>query len=94
MTDPIYLKCFHKHFPKQSLHFTCLQYKSFENALGKGEIACNEHFLLFPVFSILLENSMLFSSNSKLHLQTFSVWKSLTSVVWETINFMYEEFIS
>ena len=27
--------------------FTCLQYKSFENTVGKEEIACNEQFLLF-----------------------------------------------
>ena len=31
----------------------CLQYKSFENTVGKGEIACNEQFLLFPVFSAI-----------------------------------------
>ena len=35
-------------FPKQALVFTCLQYKSFENAVGKGEIAPNEQLLLFP----------------------------------------------
>ena len=35
-------------FPKQALVFTCLQYKSFENTVGKGEIAHNEQFLLFP----------------------------------------------
>ena len=35
-------------FPKQALVFTCLQYKPFENTLGKGEIARNEQFLLFP----------------------------------------------
>ena len=35
-------------FPKQALVFTCLQYKSFENTVGKGEIARNEQFLLFP----------------------------------------------
>ena len=35
-------------FPKQALVFTCLQYKSFENTAGKGEIARNEQFLLFP----------------------------------------------
>ena len=27
---------------------TCLLYKSFENMLGKGQIAGNEQFLLFP----------------------------------------------
>ena len=35
-------------FPKEALVFTRLQYKSFENAVGKGEIAHNEKFLLFP----------------------------------------------
>ena len=35
-------------FPKQALGFTCLQYKSIENTVGKGEIACNKQFLLFP----------------------------------------------
>ena len=35
-------------FPKQALVFMCLQYKYFENTVGKGEIARNEQFLLFP----------------------------------------------
>ena len=30
-----------KHFPKQALVFICLQCKSFENTVGKGEIARN-----------------------------------------------------
>ena len=34
-------------FSKQALVFTCLQYKSFETTVGKGEIA-HEQFLLFP----------------------------------------------
>ena len=33
--------------PKQALVFTCLQYKSFKNTVGKGEIARNEQFLHF-----------------------------------------------
>ena len=37
-----------------------LQYKSFENTIGKGQIAHNERFLLFPVFSTHLENSTIF----------------------------------
>ena len=37
-----------KPFPKQALVFTCLQCKSFENTVGKGEIAQNKQFLLFP----------------------------------------------
>ena len=43
-----------------------VQYKSFENAAGKGEIARNEQFLLFPVFSTFLENIRPLSSNLKL----------------------------
>ena len=34
-------------FPKQALVFTCLTYTSFENTVGKGEIARNEQFLPF-----------------------------------------------
>ena len=44
-------------FPKQALVFACLQYKSFENIVGKGEIARNEQFLLLPRFSSISENS-------------------------------------
>ena len=37
-----------KPFPKQALVFMCLQFECFENTVGKGEIAPNEQFLLFP----------------------------------------------
>ena len=42
------LSTVHYTFPKQALVFTCLQYKSFENTVGKGEIDRNKQFLLFP----------------------------------------------
>ena len=50
-------------FSKQALVFTCLQYKTFENTVEKGEIARNKQFLLFPtVFSVRLgELSVIFS---------------------------------
>ena len=32
---------------QQALVFTCMQYKFYENTVGKGEIARNEQFLLF-----------------------------------------------
>ena len=35
-------------FLKQALVFTRLLYKSFKNTVEKGEIACNEQFLIFP----------------------------------------------
>ena len=54
-------------FPKQTLVFTCLQYKSFENTVGKEEIARDEQFFLFSaVFSLLSLNFLAFSSNLKL----------------------------
>ena len=40
--------------------FTCLQYKSFENTVGKGEIAPSP-----TMFSTPLENFLPFSSNLK-----------------------------
>ena len=39
---------FYEPFLKQAIVFTCLQYKSFENTVGKGKIARNEQFLVFP----------------------------------------------
>ena len=48
-------------FAKQALVFTCLQYKSFENTVGKGEIARNEQFLLIPqCFLPILDNFLTF----------------------------------
>ena len=47
--------------------FTCLQHKSLENTVGKGEIARNEQFPLFhTMFSILFNNFLPFSLNSEL----------------------------
>ena len=52
---------------KQALVFTCLQDWSFENTAGKGEIACNEQFLLFrQCFLPVLENFLPLSLNLKL----------------------------
>ena len=35
-------------FPNKALVFMYLLYRSFQNTVGKEEIACNELFLLFP----------------------------------------------
>ena len=64
-TFPLPSRYFINPLLKQALVFTFLQYKSFENTVGKGEIARNEQFLLLPVFSTCLENFLLFSSNLK-----------------------------
>ena len=56
-----------QNFPKQSLVFTYLQSKSFENIAGKGEIARDEQFLLFQQrFLHALKNFLPFSSNLKI----------------------------
>ena len=56
------------------LLFTCLQYKTIENNVGKEEIAISP---LSTVFSTHLENFLPFSSNSKLsYADTFSLDES------------------
>ena len=62
-------------------------YMSFENTVGKGEIARNEQFLLFPqcflpVWSIFWH----FHEFWNYRLQTLSVWKTLKFVVWERVK--------
>ena len=55
--------------------------------MGKGEIARNEHFLLFPQCCLPFWRT--FWHNYQIwncRLQTFSVWKSLKFVVWESNN--------
>ena len=65
-------------FPKQALDFTCLQYKSFENTAGKGEIARNEQFLLFQQYFLLVWGTLCHIHQIfNCRLQTLSVWKSL-----------------
>ena len=76
--------CIYQPFPKQSLVFTCLQYKSFENTMGKEEIAHNEQFLLLSVFSTHLESHFCKICNCRL--QTLSVWKSLKFVIWDRVK--------
>ena len=74
-------------FSKQALVFTCLLYKTFENTVGKGEIARYKQFLLFPqCFLPILRTFCHFHRIWYCHLQTFSVWKSLKFVVWERVK--------
>ena len=90
-------KLFHLPFPKQALVFTCTQYKSFENTLGKGEIARNEQFLLFPQCFLLFWVTFYHLDQIwNCRLQTLSIWKRrnlllgkglrLTFTVWKWVN--------
>ena len=81
------MKTCHQPFPEQALVCMCLQYKSFENIVGKGEIAHIKQFLFFP--QCFLTFWITFShvyQISNCHLQTLSVWKILKFVVWERVN--------
>ena len=65
----------------------CLQYKSLENTVGKGEIARDEQFLLFPhCFLPFRRPFCYFDQIQNFRVLTLSVWKSLKSVVWERVN--------
>ena len=62
-------------FPEQAPFFMCLQEKSIENTVGKGEIACNAKILLSPQSFLTLWKFLPFTSNMKLSsLKTLSVW--------------------
>ena len=62
----------------------CLQYKSLENIVGKGEIARNEQFPLFPKCFLLL--FAIFIKSVIVILQTLSVWKSKKFDIWERVK--------
>ena len=67
--------------------FTCVEYMSFENTMGKGEIALNEQFLLFSQCLLPCWRTFYhFHQIQDCRLQTLSSWKSVEFVVWERIK--------
>ena len=77
----------YQHFPKQTMAFTCLQYRSFENTAGKGEIASIEQCLLLPqCFLPIWRIICHFYQTWNHHLQIRSVWKSLKFVILERVR--------
>ena len=74
-------------FPNKPWFFRCLQYKSFENTAGKGEIARNEQFLLLPqCFLHIWKTFSYFHQIQNCCLQSLSFWKSLKFVLWVRVN--------
>ena len=70
----------------------CLQSKSFENTEGKGEIARNEQFLLFPqCFLPVWRTFCHFHQIQNCRLQTLWVWERLKFVVWEKVKKYLQE---
>ena len=73
---------------KHALLFMCLQCKSFENTMGKREIAHNKQFLLFPeCFDLLVLGTFChFHQILNCRLLTVLVSKSLKFVIWERVK--------
>ena len=68
--------------------------QSFQNTVGKGEIARYEQFLLFlqcllPVWRTFCR----FNQTGHCRMRTLFVWKSLKFVVWERVNFSQDDTI-
>ena len=64
----------------------CLLYKSFENTVGKGEIACNEQFLLFSQgFYPFVELPTILIKFEIVVCKLFA-FESLKFVVWERVK--------
>ena len=70
------------HYGNYHYFCLCLQNKSFENTVGKEQIACNEQFLYSPkCFLPFWRTFCNFQFDENCRLQTLSVWKSLKFVV-------------
>ena len=66
---------------------------SFENTVGKGEIARKELFLLFPQCFLSFRSTFYhFYQLYNCRLQTLSVWNSLKFVVWERVKYKKKMF--
>ena len=91
ITEPSSVKNGLNPFPNKPFVFTREQYKSLENTVGKGEIARNEQFLLFPqCFLPVWRAVCYFHKIWNCRLGTVSVRKSLKFVVWERVNISAE----
>ena len=74
-------------FPNKPRFFTYLQYRSFENTAGKGEIAHYEQFLLFSqCFLPVWRTFCRFNEIQNCCIKTLSVRTSQKFVVWERVK--------
>ena len=70
-----------------ALVFMCLQYKSFENTVGKGKLLVTSNFSFsHSVFYPLGELSAIFNKFEIVICKLFSVLKGLNFLVWERVN--------
>ena len=73
--------------PQTSPCFNMSGVQVFENTSGKGEIACQEQFLLFSqCFLPFWITFCQFHKIQNCRLQTLSVWKSLKFFIWDRVK--------
>ena len=78
-----YSVCSIQPFTTQSPLLMTLAKKPFENIVGKGENAGNQHFLLFPqCFLPILYRISIFKLHLLFRLQMLSIWTRPQFVVW------------
>ena len=77
---------------QQTLVFTFLQYKSFENTGGKGKIAHNEQFFVFPQCFLLILRTLSFSSNLELCSGSSFYFEEPKIWVWERVHALFLPF--
>ena len=69
---------------------TILGKKPFENIVGKGQNARNQHFLLFPQCLLpFLKQISIFQSRLFYRLQVFSIWTSLKNCCLVSLDRVY-----
>ena len=73
-------------FPDKHFFFMCLQYKSFENIVVKGEIACKKQFFPFPPVFCIPSEDLSYSSNLELSSGNSFSMEELKFVIWERVN--------
>ena len=81
-------------FPKKALVFRCLRYKSFENTVGKGENADNQHFLLsfsHSVFYLIKEINHHFSNIHLVVCKCFQFGHVQIPSFWERVKISYRD---
>ena len=70
-------------FTMQSRLLTTPREKTFENIVGKGENAGNQHFLLFPQCFLSFPNQIsIFDLHLICSLQMLSIWTSLKNLLF------------
>ena len=72
-----------KPFPKKVPVLTFLQYKSFENTVGKGEIARDKQFLLFP---------QCFPPVWRIFCHFHQIWNCRLETLWAISPFFHSNF--